>query len=223
MRFFAALVPAVLLANVILVDATSCKANGSAGTCISTSSCGSSGGQSYPGHCPGANDIQCCIRGSAPAPSGSFNADKVIAEARHWVSARIPYSWGGGHGSRPGPSLGTCAGYSGSVHPCPASHTVGFDCSGLVRDVIYAGSGINLGGGGDTNTQLADSHSHTISPNERQPGDIQFFGPRGATHHVILYTGKNAHGQEMMIEAEKTGTDVHEVPLRTGGIWVRVR
>jgi cell wall-associated NlpC family hydrolase len=34
---------------------------------------------------------------------------------------------------------------------------------------------------------------------------------------VILYSGNG-----MMIEAQQTGTNVHEVALRTGGYWYRV-
>ncbi|KAG0214631.1 hypothetical protein BGX28_001669 [Mortierella sp. GBA30] len=130
---------------------------------------------------------------------------------------------GGGHGSRPGPSYGTCEGYTGSIQPCPATSTFGFDCSGFVRDALYQGTGIDLGHGGNTDSQLADGHATVIDYSQRQPGDIEFFGPRGNTHHVILYIGKDSAGQDRMIEAQQTGTNVHEVPLRTGGIWARVR
>lgn len=41
------------------VVAQSCKIeSGQAGTCVSTSSCKSSGGSSQAGHCPGPTDIQ---------------------------------------------------------------------------------------------------------------------------------------------------------------------
>ncbi|KAF9986678.1 hypothetical protein BGZ75_001530 [Mortierella antarctica] len=197
----------------------SCSTNdGRSGTCKSTSTCS---GTSVPGFCPGASNIQCCVTGDAPKPpSGPFDADKVIAAARRRIG--LPYSWGGGHGSQPGPSYGTCSGYSGPA-PCLATKTFGFDCSGLVRDAIFGGTGIDLGRSGNTDSQLADRHATVIDYSQRQAGDIEFFGPRGATTHVILYIGKNSAGQDMMIEAQKTGTNVHEVPLRVGGIWVRVR
>lgn len=41
-------------------DATNCKVDGVAGSCISTSSCRAKGGTSTPHLCPGAADIQCC-------------------------------------------------------------------------------------------------------------------------------------------------------------------
>jgi len=50
-----------------MVRATSCKANGKSGTCISTSSCK---GTSIPGFCPGATNIQCCVS-SGSSSSGS--------------------------------------------------------------------------------------------------------------------------------------------------------
>ncbi|KAF9114070.1 hypothetical protein BGX27_000201 [Mortierella sp. AM989] len=186
--------------------------DGRTGKCISTSSCS---GTSVPGFCPGASNIQCCVSGSPPKPpSGPFNAAAVIAAARKRLG--VPYVWGGGHAGSPGPSIGTCVGYTGSIKPCPADRTVGLDCSGLVRDALYRGVGIDLGRGGNTNTQFADRHSRVVSYADRQPGDIEFFGPRGAIYHVILYIGKNSAGKDMMIEAQKTGTNVHEVPLRTG-------
>ena len=46
----------------VISAATSCTAQNTRGTCISTSSCS---GTSVPGHCPGAAHIQCCI------PSGT--------------------------------------------------------------------------------------------------------------------------------------------------------
>lgn len=106
--------------------------------------------------------------------------------------------------------------------PCPADKTVGLNCSGLVRDAIYQGTGVDLANGGNSQSQLQDPHVHRITYDERQPGDIVFFGsPR--INHVALYVGRNATGREMMIEAQRTGTNIHEVPLRTGGIWARVR
>jgi hypothetical protein len=35
-----------------------CEANGQTGTCIEVSKCQ---GNSFPGHCPGSSDIQCCV------------------------------------------------------------------------------------------------------------------------------------------------------------------
>ncbi|KAF8935348.1 hypothetical protein EDD21DRAFT_441345 [Dissophora ornata] len=191
--------------------------DGRTGNCVATSSCS---GTSVAGFCAGASNIQCCVSGSPPS-TGSFNAAAVISAARGRIG--IPYVWGGGHGATPGPSIGTCSGYTGSILPCPADHTVGFDCSGLIRDALWQGVGIDLAHGGNTNGQYADSHTTPITYAERQPGDIEFFGTVGNLYHVVLYSGKNSAGQDMMIEAQMTGTNVHEVSLRTGGLWARVR
>jgi peptidoglycan hydrolase-like protein with peptidoglycan-binding domain len=165
-----------------------------------------SGGGSNGGGGPGSTE------------GGVIDFQKVIAKARTQIG--VPYSWGGGHGATPGKTLGTCTGYTGSILPCPADSTVGFDCSGLVRYAFWAGAGIDLARGGNTDSQTQDPHVIPILESQRQAGDIEFFGGTDghhATHHVILYTGGN-----MMIEAQQTGTNVHEVSLRTGGFWYRV-
>ncbi|KAI8363511.1 hypothetical protein B0O80DRAFT_15396 [Mortierella sp. GBAus27b] len=181
--------------------------------CVSNPS-GTSAPESYPGL---ENNQQVV----SAMPTEDFNAEAVIAAARRRLG--LPYSWGGGHKPNPGPSYGTCVGYSGSIQPCPADKTVGFDCSGLIRDVMYQGIGIDLAHGGTANDQFKDPHSRSIRYEDRQPGDIEFFGTPERKTHVVLYIGKNDQGQDMMIEAKETGTNVHEVPLRTGGVWVRVR
>ncbi|KAK3813032.1 MAG: hypothetical protein J3Q66DRAFT_347212 [Benniella sp.] len=195
--------------------------SGASGKCISTEACAGSSGTSIPGLCPGPRNIQCCIPEKPKPLPDDFDAEAVITAARSRLG--VPYSWGGGHAATPGPSLGTCVGYTGSILPCPADKTVGLNCSGLVRDAIYQGTGIDLANGGNSHSQLQDPHTRRITYEERQPGDIEFFGTPARTNHVILYVGRNATGQDMMIEAQRTGTDVHEVPLRTGGTWARVR
>ena len=132
---------------------------------------------------------------------------------------------GGGHGTIPGPSLGTCAGYKGNIKPCPADKAVGLECSGLIRDAIYRGNGIDLGSGSAA-SQFKNRRIQPIDYADRQPGDIEFFHStkgKKPINHVILYTGKNSAGKDMMIEAKETGTNVHEVPLRIGGNWTRFR
>ncbi|KAF9583634.1 hypothetical protein BGW38_008970 [Lunasporangiospora selenospora] len=150
------------------------------------------------------------------------DVNKTIAAARSQKG--IPYSWGGGHGAKPGKSLGTCQWYSGPK-PCKADKTVGFDCSGLVRYAVYLGTGkkIDIGKGGNTTSQYNDARVQHISAASRRAGDIVFFGTTSNIYHVALYIGK-INGKEMMIEAQKTGVPVHEVPLRlSNGLWARVK
>jgi peptidoglycan hydrolase-like protein with peptidoglycan-binding domain len=158
---------------------------------------------------------------SVQTPDDPIVTSKVIAAARVAVQRAIPYSWGGGHAGTPGPSLGTCVGYTGSIQPCPASHTVGLDCSGLVRWAYWVGAHLDLGNGGNTDAQFRSPHSLHISESAKVPGDLEFFGTTSDTHHVVIYSGV-INGVPMMIEENRTGTNAHESPLRTGGLWVHV-
>lgn len=142
-----------------------------------------------------------------PPPTGGVLA-RIVAIARAienghaepgWGGGRIPYSWGGGHASKPGPSLGTCVGYTGSIHPCPANHTVGLDCSGFSRWVYDLAYGSDVLGSGNTDSQLR--RLHRVSASAAQPGDLVFFGTLSNTHHVGIYIGNG-----LMINAFATGT-----------------
>lgn len=135
---------------------------------------------------------------AASTAFAAYDVNKVIAAARSQKG--VPYVWGGGHGSIPGKTKG------------------GFDCSGLVRFAIFRGSGIDLGHGGNTDSQLRDRHSRQIPCGSRQAGDLIFYGPRTNTYHVALYSGNG-----MMIEAPRTGIPVREVKYRAGSICARVR
>ncbi|WP_031077392.1 peptidoglycan-binding protein [Streptomyces sp. NRRL WC-3742] len=160
-----------------------------------------------------------------PLPSGPVDPTKVLNAAKSYLG--VPYVWGGGHSMRgegPGPSLGTCDGYTGSIQPCPADTTAGMDCSGLVRAAYWFGAGIDLANGGDTNQQTLDRHLTPITESERRPGDVEYFGTDAhTTHHVVLYAGTDpGTGADMMYEAKETGSYVHYVGLHTGGFWYRV-
>jgi hypothetical protein len=118
----------------------------------------------------------------------------------------IDYSWGGGHASTPGPSLGTCEdGHSGC-------HTVGLDCSGMVRYAYYLATGTDVLGAGSTASEWANAApvarfgaSQGTSP--LLPGDLMYFGGSASTiHHVAIYIG-----QGWIVEAPFTGAQVRMV------------
>lgn len=143
---------------------------------------------------------------TAPAPTTGSVIVQYATDIKNgkaepgWGGGSVPYSWGGGHGTNPGPSYGTCAGYTGSIQPCPATSTIGVDCSGFTRWVYKLAYGVDVLGGGNTNNQIARMRRVT-SP---QPGDLVFYGTSSSnTHHVGVYIGSGK-----MINALKTGTYV---------------
>ncbi len=117
-----------------------------------------------------------------------------------WGGGRVPYSYAGGHGTNPGPSLGSCNGYTGSV-TCGGGafgdplHTVGVDCSGFARWVYRLAAGSDVLPG-NTTTELSNPHGVTTS--SPVPGDLVLW-----PNHVGVYTGPN-----QMIAAPHTGTYV---------------
>ena len=124
-----------------------------------------------------------------------------------WAGGPIPYSWGAGHKKTPGPTLGTCKGYRGNIHPCPANHTVGLDCSGFTRWVYYLAYDRDIFGPGNTSSQIKKLQL-TNSP---QPGDLVFFGTSTTnTDHVGIYIGTGK-----MINAYATGTYIRIDPIKS--------
>jgi len=145
-----------------------------------------------------------CTATVPPAGSSAIVriAENILAgrAASPWKGGAVPYVWGGGHGSVAGPSIGTCDGYTGSIRPCPATKTVGVDCSGFTRWVYKLAYGVDVLGGGNTNQHLKRMRK-VSSP---QPGDLVYFGSSASnTTHVGIFTGG---GQ--MIEAPKTGLNI---------------
>ncbi|MFL6116690.1 MAG: peptidoglycan-binding protein [Catenulispora sp.] len=105
----------------------------------------------------------------------------------------VPYAWGGGHLPRvPGPTIGTCGGYTGGIHPCPANETIGLDCSGLVRWLYAIAAGKDVLGAGNTDSQTQRSVMHKLrSRSDLQPGDLIYWAKDGATVHVAMFLGNS--------------------------------
>jgi cell wall-associated NlpC family hydrolase len=151
--------------------------------------------------------------GGTPIPGGSARGQAVVTAAQREMSMGIPYSWGGG--GTAGPSLGYCDGSHGYLAGvCVASHTVGFDCSGLSQ-YAYGQAGVNIA---RTAQAQYDSAPTKIPLSDGltalQPGDLVFFslnpGSSQGIYHVGIYIGA---GQ--MIDAPHTGTTV-----RSEQVWM---
>ncbi|MET8139259.1 NlpC/P60 family protein [Sphaerisporangium sp. NPDC005288] len=156
--------------------------------------------------------------GSAPLlVGGEPNRVVTIAMAiqegqrqTRWPGGPVPYVWGGGHGARPGPSLGTCQGYRGSIRPCPAATTKGLDCSGLTRWVYQLAYKEDVLGGGTTDDHVR--RLRKVPAAAARPGDLVFYGKirkrTVKTHHVGIYIGAGR-----MINALRTGTTIRTDPV----------
>lgn len=83
-------------------------------------------------------------------------AAKVIADAKKYIG--VPYVWGGHNKSNP---------------------RAGMDCSGFVSQV-YHDFGIEI----PAYTVSMESYGHEVK--DIQTGDMLFYGPHGATHHIAL-------------------------------------
>ncbi|AAK80610.1 hypothetical protein BJV85_001226 [Clostridium acetobutylicum] len=86
----------------------------------------------------------------------------------------------------------------------------GFDCSGLVM-YCYAHFGVNLP------HYTGDQVKYGTVVTDLQPGDLLFFGSTSDPYHVAIYSGNG-----YMIEAPKTGENVHETPVRSYSIAKRI-
>lgn len=132
----------------------------------------------------GMDDVRCT--------STNISTSGIVKAAQKWMGT--PYSWGGGGINGPSEGFGRGAGI------------VGFDCSSLVQNAVYASTGVLLP---RTTTPQARVLAE-VSRDAVQAGDLLFFrsrdAPPGTYHHVGIYDG---HGG--MIHAPRTGKTVERV------------
>lgn len=137
---------------------------------------------------------------TASAPLVRYVLPEIVEIAYDIQEREIVYSWGGGHAERPGPSKGTCLGYTGKIKPCPAARTRGLDCSGFTRWVYALAHGTDVLGPGNTDDHLRRLRRVTLP----RPGDLVYFGKsRKKTRHVGIYLGRGR-----MMNAPETGAVV---------------
>ncbi|MDX2762139.1 C40 family peptidase [Streptomyces europaeiscabiei] len=152
------------------------------------------------------------------APGASAAAERAIAVACAEVAAGTWYTWGGGHGDRPGATYG-------QVDPTdPASEhdpeRRGFDCSGLVR-YAYA----QATGGTDILNGVASQQYYTHRAAARftaaqglaplLPGDLLAYGKDSTDmQHIAIYLGAGK-----MVEARQSGTKLMVSDVRLGSTY----
>ncbi|WLF51510.1 peptidoglycan DD-metalloendopeptidase family protein [Rhodococcus opacus] len=144
----------------------------------------------------------------APGPFGQ----KVIESASRWLGTE--YAWGGGDVN--GPTRGISDG-GGAADAHGDTNKIGFDCSGLTLYAVYQASGgaISLPhftGDHSNPGQLYDARGQDIPFDQKQPGDLIYFGSGGSTHHVGIYHGVT-DGQDMLLNAPQSGDVVSIQPL----------
>jgi hypothetical protein len=183
--------------------ATTCSVNGLSGTCISVSSCQSSADHtSVPGHCPGGDDIQCCV--SQPEPAAGCGT-AALKRAETWVNVNLQYCQSA-NGQRD---------YDSACTPiCSRASNRGWDayrsdCSGFVS---YA---YGLGAPGRVTGEFApyetDISYKLASATDLQPGDAINSTP---DEHIMLF--------REWLNAEKTQASFFEEPGCSPAIhWAR--
>ena len=133
----------------------------------------------------------------AVVPGGRVRGPQAIEYAirRGGSQMGVPYSWGGGTLTGPGPGVDDDAG------------KVGFDCSGFTR-YMFAGVGVQIPkySGDQYNT------GRKVPVAQAKRGDLLFYGP-GGSQHVTMYLGGGR-----MLEASGSAGKVTVSPVRTGGL-----
>jgi cell wall-associated NlpC family hydrolase len=116
----------------------------------------------------------------------------------------VPYSWGGGTLTGPGPGFASGAG------------VIGFDCSSFTRYVWFQATGITL-------PRVASDQAAAVSQvpiSELQAGDLLFFrdprDPSGVFHHVGLYAG---NGQIIHAPTAGRSVEVKAIDLSVDRPW----
>jgi hypothetical protein len=162
MRFIAIALALVATAAAVPTDTlfgrTTCSTPEGPGTCEKTSACKTT---KVAGHCPGAADIECCVK-------AVFNAKitraEIIARGELWIKEKVPYSMTKTHADAEGAQYRT-------------------DCSGFVSMALH----ITPPG---LSTVTLPQVAKKIAWNDLQPGDFVGTlgaGTGGADGHVTLF------------------------------------
>ncbi|MGW4599790.1 C40 family peptidase [Streptomyces sp. NPDC004457] len=137
------------------------------------------------------------------APGASAAAERAVDTACAQVAAGVWYTWGGGHGARPGPTYGRKDPTDPAGEHDP--ERLGFDCSGLVRYAYARATGADILDGDASaryhihRTAARFTAADGLAP--LRPGDLLAYGTSAGLHHIALYLGAGK-----MAEARQSGT-----------------
>lgn len=138
----------------------------------------------------------------------------------------VSYTWGGGHPDKaplPGVTTGILTddrvdkhGKEDGSWTYHDDRRTGFDCSGLARFATYEGhDGLDIGAGDvcDTIGQFAGltapgGAGSLVHDSALKPGDLIYYGPEGASHHVVIYAGNG-----LVIQARQSGVPIQVSPM----------
>lgn len=140
--------------------------------------------------------------GDGPGTGAGTDVGEAIVEAARREEGHM-YVWGGGDHN--GPTMGLDN--SGDENGKP-----GYDCSGLVMYAVAKGAGVKLRAH-HTNEQILDPQLEPVDWEDRQVGDILYFGNGNELHHASIYSGEK-DGKPMQVEAQSFGVPVGEYPVR---------
>ncbi|MBL1110028.1 C40 family peptidase [Streptomyces sp. 5-8] len=148
------------------------------------------------------------------APGATAAAERAVDAACGQVAAGVWYTWGGGHGPRPGPTYGKVDSSDPASEHDP--ERLGFDCSGLVRYAYAQATGADILNG-DASAQYythrtADRFTAADGLTPLRPGDLLAYGTSADLHHIALYLGAGK-----MVEARQSGTKLMVSDVRLGG------
>lgn len=131
----------------------------------------------------------------------------------------VSYAWGGGHlPGTPGVSRGWRNDSADSSWTFNDQNRTGFDCSGLARFAADEGYGVDINADNIGNTVgqeaglTAAGGQGTVMPDPGlKPGDLIYYGPPGASHHVVVYAGNG-----LVVQAQGSGEPVEVSPIDLG-------
>jgi cell wall-associated NlpC family hydrolase len=137
---------------------------------------------------------QAAAAGGAASASGSASGSSAGAAAVAAAESQlgVPYVWGGESPGR------------------------GFDCSGLTQ-WSWAQAGVSIPRTAATQAAALP----TVPLNALEPGDLLFYydlDGDNAIDHVVMYVGSGPYGDQTIIQAPYTGSEVQYAPLFTEGL-----